>query len=54
VAISDETVEPSPKSTRSQPAADHVCTENPESGVAATSWTDVFAISSVTRPPLIA
>ena len=54
VAISDETVEPSPKSTRSQPAADHVCTENPESGVAATSWTDVLAISSVTCPPLIA
>jgi hypothetical protein len=48
VAISEETSEPSLKSTRSQPAADHVCTENPAAGLAATSCTDVAATSNVT------
>jgi hypothetical protein len=37
VAISEETPEPSLKSTRSHPAADHVWTENPAAGVASTS-----------------
>jgi hypothetical protein len=54
VAISEETPEPALKSTRSQPAADHVWTENPAAGVAATSCTDVAATSSVTRPPVSA
>ena len=48
VAISEETPEPPLKSTRSQPAADHVWTENPAAGVAATSCTDAAATSSVT------
>ena len=52
VAISEETSDPSLKSTRSQPAADHVWTENPAAGVAATSCTDVAATSSVTWPPV--
>jgi hypothetical protein len=53
VAMSEETVAPSLKSTRSQPAPDHVWTENPAMGVAATSSTDE-ANSSVTRPPVTA
>lgn len=52
VAISEETVRPSLKSTRSQPGADQVWTENPAAGVAVTSWTDDAANCSVTCPPV--
>jgi len=53
LAISEDTCAPWEKSTRSQSVPDHVCTENPSSGTAVTSCTELAVTSSVTVPPVI-